>query len=154
MDDGLANFMHRLRALTALCAIVATAPSSCYICFTTKPPPAPITNGNPFVFGIQALRCGTACGRCLGPRNRRCFLTLPHNRAVAPVPEVKWESVREMVVETNATMILVCGALGRYDQGHHVTLSVLLPKIKKLPNTLMGNSKNEYFLVLYMVSGI
>ena len=45
---------------------------------------------------------------------------------MATVPEVKWESVREMVDETNATVILVCGALGSVDQGHDVTLSVLL----------------------------
>ena len=53
------------------------------------------------------------------------FSTLPHNRAVAPVPEVEWDSVREMVDETNATVILVCGAAPN-DQGNDVTLSVLL----------------------------
>jgi hypothetical protein len=44
---------------------------------------------------------------------------------VAPVPEVEWDSVREMVDETNATVILVCGAAPN-DQGNYVTLSVLL----------------------------
>jgi hypothetical protein len=54
------------------------------------------------------------------------FSTLPPSCAVAPVPEVEWDCVREMVDETNATVILVCGALGSVDQGHDVTLSVLL----------------------------
>ena len=48
------------------------------------------------------------------------FSTLPPNKGVAPVPEVEWDSVREMVDETNATVILVCGAaphIKREDQG-------------------------------------
>ena len=38
------------------------------------------------------------------------FSTLPPNEAVEQVPEVEWDTRREMVDETDATVILVCGA--------------------------------------------
>ena len=38
------------------------------------------------------------------------FPTLPPNEAVEQVPEVEWDTIREMVDETDATVILVSGA--------------------------------------------
>ena len=66
------------------------------------------------------------------------FSTLPPNKAVAPVPEVEWDSVREMVDETNVTVILVCGAVGSVDQGNDVTLSVLLVINQKVTKHING----------------
>ena len=57
------------------------------------------------------------------------FSTLPPNKAVEQVPEVEWDTIREMVGETDATVILVCGAhphIKREDQGIDVAFSVLV----------------------------
>ena len=62
------------------------------------------------------------------------FSTLPPNKAVAPVPEVEWDSVREMVDETNATVILVCGAAPN-DQGNDVTFPFCWYKIPRRDQT-------------------
>ena len=76
------------------------------------------------------------------------FSTLPPNKAVEPVPEVEWDSIREMVDETDATVILVCGApphIKREDQGNDVTFPFCWYKI---PYTLVENNENKDILFL------
>ena len=79
------------------------------------------------------------------------FSTLPPNKAVKQVPEVEWDTIREMVNETDATVILVCGAaphIKREDQGNDVAFPFCWYKI---PYTLMENNENKDSLVLEMV---
>ena len=67
------------------------------------------------------------------------------------VPEVEWDTISEMVDETDATVILVCGApphIKREDQGIDVAFPFCWYKI---PYTLMENNENKDSLVLEMV---
>jgi hypothetical protein len=79
------------------------------------------------------------------------FSTLPPNKAVKRVAEVECDTIREMVDETDATVILVCGApphIKRENQGIDVTFPFCWYKI---PYTLMDNNENKEILFLEIV---
>ena len=80
------------------------------------------------------------------------FSTLPPNKAVKQVPEVEWDTIREMVNETEATVIFVCGAAPIYSNRDDQGIDVAFPFCwYKIPYTLMEHNENKDSLFLEMV---